>query len=201
MHISEGVLSGYPLVVGAVGAAIGVAAGLKKIEMNDIPRVGIVSAALFVASLIHINVGPVSVHLILNGIGGILLGVQLFPAYFVALLLQVLLFQFGGITVLGVNICTMAFSGVIGGYLGRYVIKRAGQPWLGGAIAGGTGVILAGIFTAMALIFSGDAFIITAKLVLLAHLPIVVIESLVGAFVITYLYKMMPSSFLGVCKR
>lgn len=201
MHISEGVLSGYPLVVGAVGAAIGVAVGLKKIEMNDIPRVGIVSAALFVASLIHINVGPASVHLILNGIGGILLGVQLFPAYFVALLLQVLLFQFGGITVLGVNICTMAFSGVIGGCLGRYVIKRVGQPWLGGAIAGGAGVILAGIFTAMALIFSGDAFIVTAKLVFLAHLPIVVIESLVGAFVITYLYKMMPSSFLGVCKR
>jgi len=200
MHISEGVLSGYPLVVGAVGAAVGVAVGLKKIEMNDIPRVGIVSAALFVASLIHINVGPVSVHLILNGVGGIILGMQLFPAYFVALLLQVLLFQFGGITVLGVNICTMAFSGVIGGYLGKYIIKRGIQPWIGGAIAGGTGVIMAGIFTAMALVFSGDVFIVTAKLVLIAHLPVVVIESIVGGFVIAYLYKIMPSS-LGVCKR
>jgi len=78
MHISEGVLSGYPLVVGAVGAAVGVAVGLKKIEMNDIPRVGIVSAALFVASLIHINVGPVSVHLILNGVGGLSLGCNCF---------------------------------------------------------------------------------------------------------------------------
>jgi len=200
MHISEGVLSVHTLAVGAACAAIGVAAGLKKMEIDKVPRVGIVSAALFVSSLVHINVGPTSVHLVLNGIGGLLLGLELFPAYLVALFLQVLLFQFGGLAVLGVNTSTMALSGIIGGSLGRRIINSGKPPWLGGAIAGGVGVVLAGVFTALALAFSGDVFVVTAKLVLFAHIPVVIIESLIGAFVMTFIFKAMPS-FVGECKK
>ena len=86
MHISEGVLSLHTLAIGAACAVIGVAAGLKKMEIDKVPRVGIVSAALFVSSLVHINVGPTSVHLVLNGIGGLLLGLKLFPAYLLSLI-------------------------------------------------------------------------------------------------------------------
>ena len=200
MHISEGVLSLYPLTIGAVGAVAGIAAGLKKMEIDEVPRVGIVSAALFVSSLIHINVGPASVHLLLNGIGGLLLGIKLFPAYLVALFLQVLLFQFGGLAVLGVNICTMAISGLVGGYLGRCVIISGKPPSLGGAVAGGIGVVLAALFTALALAFSGEVLLITAKLVLLAHIPVVILESLIGAFIASFIYKMMPS-LLGVDEK
>lgn len=200
MHISEGVLSLYPLTIGAVGAVVGIAAGLKKMEIDEVPRVGIVSAALFVSSLIHINIGPASVHLLLNGIGGLLLGIKLFPAYLVALFLQVLLFQFGGLAVLGVNICTMAISGLVGGRLGRCVIISGKLPWLGGAVAGGIGVVLAALFTALALAFSGEVFLITAKLVLIAHIPVVILESLIGAFIASFIYKMMPS-LLGVDEK
>ncbi|HHZ04026.1 cobalt transporter CbiM [Acetomicrobium hydrogeniformans] len=200
MHISEGVLSLYPLTIGAVGAVAGIAAGLKKMEIDEVPRVGIVSAALFVSSLIHINVGPASVHLLLNGIGGLLLGIKLFPAYLVALFLQVLLFQFGGLAVLGVNICTMAIPGLVGGYLGRCIIISGKPPWLGGAVAGGIGVVLAALFTALALAFSGEVLLITAKLVLLAHIPVVILESLIGAFIASFIYKMMPS-LLGVDEK
>ena len=74
MHISEGILSPAVLIGGAVIAAAGVAAGLRGIDQKEIPSIGILSAAFFVASLIHVPVGPVSAHLILNGMLGLILG-------------------------------------------------------------------------------------------------------------------------------
>jgi ABC-type Co2+ transport system permease subunit len=61
MHISEGILSPAVLIGGAAFAAAGVAIGLKNLEQKEIPTVGILSAAFFVASLIHVPAGPVTV--------------------------------------------------------------------------------------------------------------------------------------------
>jgi cobalt/nickel transport system permease protein len=77
-------------------------------EHKEVPKVAILSSVFFVASLIHVPLGPSSVHLILNGIMGVLLGWTAFPAILVALALQGVLFQFGGITTLGVNTLNMA---------------------------------------------------------------------------------------------
>ena len=41
-----------------------------RIREDEIPRVALVTAAFFVASLIHVRVGPTSVHLLLNGLVG-----------------------------------------------------------------------------------------------------------------------------------
>ncbi len=74
MHISEGVLTPGILMGGALLAAAGVAAGLKKTDRKDIPFMGILTAAFFVASLVHIPIGPFSAHLVLNGLLGLILG-------------------------------------------------------------------------------------------------------------------------------
>ena len=95
MHISEGVLSGPVLLAGGALAAGGTAIGLKNMDYDRIAQVGILSSAFFIASLIHVNIGPSSVHLILNGILGLLLGWTAFPAILVALTLQSMFFQFG----------------------------------------------------------------------------------------------------------
>ena len=58
-----------------------------------------------------------SAHLVLNGLLGALLGFVAFPAITVALLLQALLFQYGGILVLGVNTATMALPPILCYYL------------------------------------------------------------------------------------
>ena len=97
MHISEGVLSAPVLISGGALTVAGTAIGLKRLDYDKITHVGILSAAFFVASLIHVNVGPASVHLILNGIVGLLLGWAAVPAILVALTLQALFFQFGGL--------------------------------------------------------------------------------------------------------
>ena len=96
MHISEGVLSAPVLAGGAAFAVAATAVGLKKLTSDRIPQAGVLSAAFFVASLVHVPIGPSSMHLILNGIVGLLLGWAAFPVIAVALVLQAVLFQFGG---------------------------------------------------------------------------------------------------------
>ena len=95
MHISQGVLSAAVLAGGAVLAVAGIAAGLRKLEGEALVRTGVLSAAFFAASLVHLPIGPVSIHLVLSGLMGAMLGFAAFPAIFVGLLLQALLFQFG----------------------------------------------------------------------------------------------------------
>jgi cobalt/nickel transport system permease protein len=68
MHISEGVLSAPVLVTGAVLSFAGVAIGLKKMDYEKLPEVGVLSSVFFVASLIHVPIGPAAAHLVLNGI-------------------------------------------------------------------------------------------------------------------------------------
>ena len=110
MHISEGVLSGPVLMSSAALAAVGTGIGLKKLDYDQIAKAGMLSAAFFVASLIHVPIGPSNAHLILNGLMGILLGWAAFPAILVALVLHGVFFQFGGITTLGTKKKYRAFS-------------------------------------------------------------------------------------------
>ena len=91
MHISEGILSVPVLATTGVLAAGLVIAGFKQTSDDQVPRVAVFSALFFLASFIHIPVGPTQLHLILNGLIGAVLGIRAFPALFLALLLQGLL--------------------------------------------------------------------------------------------------------------
>jgi len=107
MHISDGVLSA-PAMVGGYVVALGmIGITLKKVDMEDMPKIAVITAVFFVASLIHIPLGPTSVHLILNGLVGVVLGMASFISIFIGLTLQCLLFQHGGVTSLGWNACMM----------------------------------------------------------------------------------------------
>ena len=193
MHISEGVLSGQVLLTGGVLAIAGTAIGLKKLDYDRIAQVGILSSAFFVASFIHVNIGPSSVHLILNGIVGLLLGWVAFPAILVALVLQALFFQFGGITSLGVNTAIMAIPSVICYYLFASLIKREGIIALIAAFSCGfISVFLGTILLATALIFTEGSFMEIASLVVLANIPVMIIEGIITVFCIGFLKKVHP---------
>ncbi len=194
MHISEGVLSAPVLLTGAALAAGGVALGLKKMDYEKIPEVAVLSSAFFVASLIHIPLGPSSVHLVLNGLVGVLLGWMAFPAILVALTLQALLFQFGGFTVLGVNTFNMAAPAVLSYYLFSHLIRRENHTAaiVAGFLAGGLGVGGGALLIAVSLVSTGEAFLNVAKLILLAHLPVMVIEGIITAFCVIFLKKVKP---------
>lgn len=199
MHISEGILSAPVLVTGAGLTAAAVGYSLKKMEYKEVPKVAILSSVFFVASLIHVPLGPSSVHLILNGIMGALLGWTAFPAILVALALQGVLFQFGGITTLGVNTLNMALPAVICFYLFSKGI-RSGNNLIAFSLAFACGflaVMLSGIMVAIALVFIGEPFIQVAKLVIIAHLPVMILEGALTAFCIGFLRKVRPEILGG----
>jgi cobalt/nickel transport system permease protein len=199
MHISEGVLSAPVLLTGAALSAAGVALGLKKMETERVPLVGVLSSAFFVASLIHVPVGPSSAHLVLNGLLGLLLGWTAFPAILVGLAIQSLLFQFGGLTTLGINTFNMAMPAVCCYYLfGQATTHK--YRWLVIGLAFGCGflaIFLSAILVALSLIFTGESFLLLAKVLVVAHLPVMIIEGVVSACCLGFLRKVKPE-ILGV---
>jgi cobalt/nickel transport system permease protein len=194
MHISEGVLSPPVLATGAALTAAGCGIGLKKLDYDRVPQVALLTSAFFVASLIHVPIGPSSVHLVLNGLMGLLLGWSAFPAILIALFLQALLFQFGGITTLGVNAFNMAFPAIVCFYLFGYGVKgRSNLISLGAAFACGfLAVLLGSLMVAVSLVSTGDPFMGVAKVVVVAHLPVMIIEGLITLFSTGFLRKLKP---------
>ncbi|HMB30547.1 MAG TPA: cobalt transporter CbiM [Desulfohalobiaceae bacterium] len=194
MHISEGILPTTILATGGLIALTGTIIGLMRMEQEQVPRVGIMTAAFFVASLIHVPIGPSSIHLVLNGLVGILLGWACFPAILVALLLQALFFQFGGISVLGVNTVIMALPALMFYFLCRPLINSKTGYLLGiGSFISGFGAVLgAGILVAVCLALAGKSFFPAAKVILIAHIPIMIIEGIITLFIIQFLRKVKP---------
>jgi len=194
MHISEGVLSAPVLVAGAILTVGGTALGLKKMDYERIPEVAVLSSAFFVASLIHVPVGPSSVHLILNGLVGLLLGWMAFPSILVALALQALLFQFGGFTTLGINTINMAVPAVLAYYLFSLPVRKGNHviSIIAGFGAGVIGVGMGAILVALTLVSTGENFLEVAKLVVIVHLPVMVIEGIITAFCVVFLKRVKP---------
>lgn len=193
MHISEGVLSASVLTGGAAAALAGTVIGLKKISANDIPKVGILASAFFVASLIHVPVGVSSVHLVLNGLLGLLLGWAAVPAILVALFLQMLMFQFGGLTTLGVNTVVMAAPAVLCYYIFGAMMGKSGRiAFTSAFLCGFFSIILSAFLLSAALGLSGEHFLPAAKAVFLANLPLAPVEGLITAFTISFLMKVKP---------
>ncbi len=195
MHISEGILAAPVLVSGAALTAAGLGVALKKLNNEDIPKVGVLSAGFFVAGLIQVPIGIASVHLVLNGLVGLILGWLSFPAIFVGLLLQSIMFQYGGITALGVNTFNMAFPALVSCFFFRRLATRTSKSYLSSVfafLAGSLAVFLSGILVGISLYLTGDAFLPAAKIVLAGHVPVMLIEGVITAACITFLKKVKP---------
>lgn len=198
MHLADGVLSAPVLLSSAALAVGGVAIGLRRLNEAQLPLAALLGAVFFVASTIHLPVGVGSVHLILNGLAGLLLGWAVFPVLCVALLLQAALFSFGGFAVLGANLLIMALPGVVAHYLLRPHVSPASPRRLAMLAGAGCGVIgiggaalLAGGLLALS---GGRVFGELIMLFGLAHLPVMAADAAIGAFTVAALVRMMPQA-------
>jgi len=214
MHISEGVLSAPVLISGWGLTLAGIVAGIKKIKNEDIPKVAVLSASFFVASLIHVPFGVTSVHLILNGLLGILLGWAAVPSILIALLMQAILFQYGGLSSLGVNTVVMALPAIISYHIFRKATKpkepeiqycnvktisifnflRDNSLCIVAFFCGAFAIAMSALLLGTALALSGDEFILVAKLAIIAHIPVMAIEGIITAFCILFLKKVKPKA-------
>lgn len=152
MHIPDGFIS--PSVAIASYAVTGGVTWycLHKInkEKNSqakIPKAALLTVAFFVVNLINIPIPPSSLHFVLNGLMGVVLGYYAFPAILIALFFQAVMFQHGGISTLGVNGIIMGFPALLAYYIfrlrNRVKMNEQRRTKIFAFIAGGGAVMLA----------------------------------------------------------
>ncbi|NJK81725.1 MAG: cobalt transporter CbiM [Chloroflexaceae bacterium] len=207
MHIPDGIL---PLAVCGAGYATTATLtwySLRQIQRRPdphamVPRAALLTAVFFVASWIHIPLPPISVHLILNGLLGVILGWYAMPAILVGLFFQAVMFQHGGITTLGVNATLMGLPALLayGLFQLRFVLHLTGRFATGAVafVAGALGLGLAVLLFYGVLVATIPANLDVATeqaaltLIALAHIPVVIIEGILTALVVLFLLRVKP---------
>lgn len=207
MHIPDGIL---PAAVSAAGYATAGAAtwhSLRQINQKEdpresIPKASLLTAAFFVASWIHIPVPPTSVHLVLNGLLGAVLGYYAFPAILIGLFFQAVMFQHGGLTSLGVNATMMGVPALLAHFIFRLrnVVGKESRMWTGvfGFLAGAGGLGIAALISLILLVttipahLDAEAERASIYALTLAHAPLMALEGAFTALVVLFLQRVRP---------
>ena len=199
MHIAEATLSGSTgglvvLGMGWAATAAGTAIGLRRMDYERVPQVALLSATFFVVSLIQIPVGPTSVHLVLSGLIGLVLGWAAFPALLVALTLQALIAGVGGPTTLGINTFVMSAPAIVSYLFLRRGIHAKSETltFVAAFFAGGFALLLGALLNAAALALAAKQFHVFAGAALTAHLVAMPLEGLITATTVVFLRKVRP---------
>jgi cobalt/nickel transport system permease protein len=204
MHIPDGFLSAVISVilwiVTIAGLAIALIQSRKQLGDRMVPMMGVLGAFIFAAQALNFPVaGGTSGHLIGATLAAIVLGP--WPAVLVmtsVVSVQALLFQDGGLVVLGANLLNMAIlAPLVGGTLYRLIIDRLGdslaRKLTAAFIAAWTSVVLAAIATALELAASGT---VSAALVLPVmtwiHMAIGLGEGLITVGAAAFLDRVRP---------
>lgn len=199
MHISEGILAGPTIATGFAIAAVVAVVTMRNMDLEEIPKISVITALFFVASLIKVPIGVASIHLILNGVAGIVLGKRAFPAIMIGIIFQAIIFGHGGISVIGVN-TTMMGTGALAAYgiwQLRHRFSFAKKEIVFAFLAGASATIISGTILALALLSTGQEFLTNASIIFTMHIPIMIIEGIIAAFVVNFLMKAKPEVLAG----
>lgn len=182
------------LLTGALVTAGTLTVAVRRLEYDRIPLAAVLAAAFFVASLVSVPLGPGSVHLLLNGLMGLVLGWASVPALVVALVLQAAFFGYGGILVLGVNAMNLALPALLCAALFGRVLPAATPRRLFqlGAAAGALAVILTSLMVACSLALSGRELLPAAQIILAGYVPLAIVEAAVTGATLAFLGRVAP---------
>ncbi len=198
MHIADGIVSGSVIATGFGVTALLAAVTMRNVELEEIPKISVVTAVFFVANFIHIPLVVASIHLILNGLAGVILGKRAFMAIMLGVVLQAF-FGFGGVSVIGVNSVMLGGGALIayGVWHCRNFVSIPNSEVVFGALAGAMGIFFSGCILALALVTTGEAFMTSAKLVLGYHVVLMIIEGAVTGACVGFLLKTKPDLLSG----
>jgi cobalt/nickel transport system permease protein len=198
VHVGDAQLTAPVLAVGAAGAAIGVAVSLRRLDERAIPRIALLSSAFFAISLWHLPlpIPGTSIHLVLLGLMGLLLGWDTFLAVGVVMVFQSLLFGHGGVTTIGVNTLAMGLPGPILSGLFRPLIRSSHARWvgIGGFIVGFGSVLVAALLIGLAYLVSDRQFAAYLPAYFLANAPLMVAEGIMTASATLFLARVRPEA-------
>lgn len=213
MHIPDGILPLHVTLGGYAAAMATTYLCIRKISQRedpreDIPKASLLTAAFFVASLIHIPVPPTSVHLMLSGLLGVMLGPFAFPAILIGLFFQAVMFGHGGLTTLGVNAVILGWPALAVAGLFRMSSSGKGPTPLKiavfGFLSGSIAIIFAVLIFAVILItnipahMSVEAERAAIAILVATHTPLILIEGVLTGFVAVFFLRVQPRLLHGV---
>jgi len=217
MHIADGILPAKVCIGGYAIAGLATWYSLRQINrqknpQQGIPKASLLTAAFFVASGISIPIPPASVHFVLNGLLGTILGYYAFPAILIGLFFQAQMFGHGGLTTLGVNATMMGIPAILAYHIFqlRYLFREQ-KPvitsifaFLSGAIGLGLALMIFFILVISNLPAELDNLTERSALygLMLSHIPLIMIEGIFTAMLVMFLQRVKPELIKGeVAKR
>jgi len=168
MHIPDGFLSILVSIVLWICSILIIGIALwrvgKDLGERQVPLMGVLAAAIFAGQMLNFSItGGTSGHLLGAALATILLGPWAAIIVMTSVVsIQALIFQDGGLVVLGANLFNMAIVGVAVSYFIYTSIQKlaAGKTWglfLNGFVAAWTSIVVASLACALELAFSGTS--------------------------------------------
>lgn len=201
LHIPDGFLSLAIALVCWVAtvALLGIAVRRTQVELGErqVPLMGIMAAFIFAAQMINFPVaGGTSGHLLGGALAAIVLGPWAAMLVMASVIgVQALLFQDGGLLVMGANILNMGLLTALIGYgLYRSVAKQNLSIRLGvAAVAAWISVMAGALFTALQLWLSGTSPLgIVLPAMLGVHALIGIGEALITVAALAFISRTRP---------
>jgi cobalt/nickel transport system permease protein len=214
LHIPDGFLN-LPVIVVTWILAIGlIALSLGQVQAKyqekAVPLMGVCAAFIFAAQMINFPIpGGTSGHLLGGTLAGALLGPWAGTLVMTAVfIVQAVIFQDGGLTVLGANIFNMGLIGTFAGYyLYRAIRFAIGRDKLtgmaiGSAVAAWTSVFVAAILCAVQLALSGTVPLGVALTAMSVwHILIGIGEAIITVVALTFVWRTRPDMFYNPPRR
>ncbi len=201
LHIPDGFLSlAISLVFWAISilmVGLAIARTKKALGEKQVPLMGVMAAFIFAAQMLNFPVaGGTSGHFIGGTLAAIVLGPWAGLLVMMAVIaLQALLFQDGGLLVMGANIFNMGILTVIIGFgLYRGVVDRPRRVRLAVAgLAAWLAVVASALVTALQLWLSGTSRLaIVVPAMLGVHMVIGIGEALITAAALVFIEQTRP---------
>ena len=208
MHIPDGFLSAALSILLWIVSIVVIAYSLKRVSKDlderKVPLMGVLAAAIFAGQMLNFTViGGTSGHLMGAALATILLGPWAAVLVMTTVVgVQALVYQDGGLLVLGANIFNMGIIGVAVSYTAYETVRRIrrGHRWslfAGGFIAAWLSIEIAALAVGLELAVSGTS---PANLAIPAmagiHALIGVGEGLITVAALAFIYAARPD-FLG----
>ncbi|MGY6696421.1 MAG: cobalt transporter CbiM [Roseinatronobacter sp.] len=201
MHLPDGIVPVEMALAGYASSAGLMAFALHRIKalpdpQAEIPRVAMLTTVFFAAALIAVPVPPTTVHLMLAGVMGVMLGWFAVPAILVGLFLQAVLFGHGGITTLGLNSLVFGLPAL----LAFGIWRQIGSRWPDiAAFLAGAGAVVSALVLFVAMVVAGlpaeldvAAERMALQILVLAHLPLAIAEGIIVLTLLRVLRRVEP---------
>ncbi len=201
LHIPDGflsfIVSAVCWAISALVLSVAISRTNKSLGEKQVPLMGVMAAFIFAAQMINFPVaGGTSGHLLGGALAAIVLGPWAAMVVMTAVIaVQSLLFQDGGLLVMGANILNMGLiTSVIGYGLYRAVFGRPRRLKLAVAgFAAWLSVMAGALATALQLWLSGTSNLQTVTLTMLGvHAVIGIGEALITVAALTFILQTRP---------